>query len=170
MVIHIPAGPADPCQNRCVGEAVWEGAAWGAAPRGSPRDGRNPNLPTPTRMHRTLQTPSPLSSLPYPVAWWMGTPPLHPRPCLHCCPPRGCRRGLDEAPESWQHRRGRLAPQGIACAGNAAPRRHYHSKVAKMSRKRLLTPGFVMPWSEPVFFLFRTFDARLFVELLAAGC
>lgn len=97
-------------------------------------------------------------------------PPLHPRPCLHCCPPRGCRRGLDEAPESWQHRRGRLAPQGIACAGNAAPRRYYHSKAAKMSRERLLTPGFVMPWSEPVFFLFRTFDARLFVELLAAGC
>lgn len=105
MVIHIPAGPADPCQNRCVGEAVREGAGWGAAPRGSPRDGRNPNLPTPTRMHRTLQTLSPLSSLPYPVAWWMGTPLLAPKTLSALLPSPGLPQraergsGVSAAPE-----------------------------------------------------------------------
>lgn len=162
--LQIPARTAAlgrPCGRVQGGEQLLEGHPEMGATRISqlPR-----GCTAPFRLYR----PSAPFLILLPGGW--GPPSLPPRPCLRCCPPRGCRRGLDEAPESWQHRRGRLAPQGIACAGNAAPRRHYRSEAAKTSRERLLTPGFVMLRSELVFFLFRTFDARLFVELLAAGC
>lgn len=86
----------------------------------------------------------------------MGQPP-QPRPR---CPPRagrGSKVGQDH-----------LALPSITCTGNTTPQRHYHSKVAKTSRERLLSLGFVTPPCELVFFPFSTFSTRLFVELAAA--
>lgn len=85
------ASPEPLCWRGRVG-----GHGVGSSSSGSPRDGHNPNLPTPMEIHCTLQTPSPLGSLPYHVAWWIGGKPCS-RPRLRC-PPQGCCRGLDEAP------------------------------------------------------------------------